>query len=31
MEQSPEKQSDEEVDKSKYIFFVRKGNYIKYN
>lgn len=31
MEQSPEKPNDDEVDKSKYIFYVRKGKYNKFN
>ena len=31
MEQSPEQQSNHEIDKSKYIFYVRKGKYNLYN
>ena len=31
MEESIEKKMPEEINKSKYIFFVRKGNYDKYN
>ena len=31
MEQSSEKQSTEEIDKSKYIFYVRKGKHNKFN
>ena len=31
MEQSPEKPNDDEVDKSKYIFYVRKGKHNKFN
>ena len=31
MEQSSEKHIEDEIDKSKYIFYVRKGKYNKYN